>query len=49
MNKFERLSSNGHQMSLAEAGDGPMSGGAGAGQGDLYSEVQCIMGNGHIR
>ena len=50
MNKFEQASSNGHQMSLAGAG-GTMSerGGAWAGAGGLYSEVPCIMGNGHIK
>ena len=39
MNKFEQVSSDGHQMSLA--------GGAWLG-GGLYSEVKCIMGNGHM-
>ena len=50
VNKFEQISSCGHQISLAGGkwvtefscrGVGP------AGRG-LYSEVQCIMGNGNI-
>ena len=36
MNKLEQVSSDGHRMSLAE------------GRGSLYSEVECIMGNGHM-
>ena len=52
VNKFEQVSSNSHQMSLAgdRAGvGGPMSDAHGAGLGvGLYSEVQCIMGNGHM-
>ena len=69
VNKFEQVSGDSHQISLAgglgwevpcptSGGgqgqawgvSGPMSGG-GAGPeqgGSLYSEVQCIMGNGHI-
>ena len=38
MSNFEHVSSNGHQMSLA----------GGLGGGGLYSEVQCIMVNGHM-
>ena len=38
MNKFEQVSSDGHQMSR---------GGVGWDRG-LHSEVQCIMGNGHM-
>ena len=54
MNKFEQVSSDGHQMSLTAGqsqGWGPMSyvqeGRDRA--GGQYSEVQCIMGTGHIR
>ena len=39
VNKFEQVSSDGHQMSLA--------GGAWLG-GGLHSDVKCIMGNGHM-
>ena len=48
MNKFEQVSSDGHQMSQA---GGRVWGGGNVwypGWTDLYSEVQCIMGNGHI-
>ena len=50
VNKLEQVSSDGHQMSLVEGKWGPcpvrsMSGG---GLGFLYSEIQCIMGNGHM-
>ena len=56
VNKFEKVSSNGHQMSLGGGlctvkshvlrGLGP---GLGAGpRGSLYSGVQCIMGNCHM-
>ena len=46
MNKFEKVFSDGHQMSLTGGGaGGPMSGER---VGTWYSEVQCIMGNGHI-
>ena len=59
MNKFEQVSSDGHQMSLAERGwgwrlPGLMSRGARArvevpwSGGRLYSGVQCIMGNVHV-
>ena len=48
VNKFEQVSSVGHQMSLAggEGGGfhvqrGPMS--EGRGQGGLYNEVQCMV------
>ena len=54
MNKLEQVSSD-HQMSLA---GGPrsdvkgvpslISGGGAKGVGDLYSEVQCIISNGHM-
>ena len=50
MNKFEQVSSDDHQMSLAGAGrflssEVPcLEERAGA----LYSKVQCIMGNGHM-
>ena len=37
-NKFQHVPSDGHQMSLAGR----------AGALILYSEVQCIMGNGHM-
>ena len=56
MNKFEQVSSDGHQMSLAEGSQvswpglgvpGFMSGGAEPG-GSLYNEVQYIMGNGNM-
>ena len=51
MNKFEQVSSLGHQMSLAlglgpYTGEGAVScteGGGRPDQGALYSEVQCIM------
>ena len=61
MNKFEQVSTDSHQMSLAEdchwgvlclmsgwGWGGPMSNvqGAGLKLWTLYSEVQCIMGNG---
>ena len=52
MNKFEQVSSDGHQMSLTwggvRAGGGPMSDIQGAGASGLYIEVQCIMGKGHM-
>ena len=59
MNKFQQVSSLGHQVSLPVGGvfpvRGDVAGGAvqkgipvqGAG-GFLYDEVQCIMGNGHM-
>ena len=62
VNKFEQVSSDGHQMSLV-GGECPMSdsqklgpggpmsdvqGGWGQDGGVLYSEVQRIMGNGHM-
>ena len=60
INKFEQLSNDGHQMSLAGkagvVGWGERQGqGWGSrlpclmpgGGGGLYSEIQCIMGNGH--
>ena len=59
VNKFEQVSSDGHQISLPGA-LGPRVGagglmydvqGAGVGlvlRGALHSEVQYIMGNGHI-
>ena len=40
VNKFEQVSSDSHQMSLAGSWGGPW-----PGEGALYSEVQCIMGN----
>ena len=52
VNKFEQVSSGGHQMSLVGQGSG-----LGATEvgpqvscwgGGLYNEVQCIMGNGHM-
>ena len=43
MNKFEQVSSDYHQMYLA--GLGLRQGDSGLG---LYSEVQCIKGNGHM-
>ena len=65
MNKFEQVSSDGHQMLLIRKGSRctEKSGGGGGflhsevpRRGDgwrggclaLYSEVQCIMGNGHM-
>ena len=54
VNKLEQVSIDGHQMSLAVVGLGVpclMSGGgpgSGGGRTGLYSEVQCIMDNGHI-
>ena len=41
VNKFEQVSSNGHQMSLGVRGSHIWG-------GDLYSEVQIIIGNGHM-
>ena len=46
MNKFEQVSSDGHQMSLAQGVPVqwcPMSG-----LGELYSKVIRNMGNGHM-
>ena len=49
MNKFEQVSSDGHQMSLAVGlGPGGPRGAGEAGAGRLNSEVQCIMGNGYM-
>ena len=48
MNRFEQVSSDGHQMSLAEGGSHVWKWGGPGWGGDLYSEVQCIMGNDHI-
>ena len=49
MNKFEQVSSDRHQMSLAVGlGPGGPRGTGEAGAGRLYSEVQCIMGNGYM-
>ena len=56
--KLEQVSSDGHQMSLAggqfqespclmSEGRG-VGAGQGGGEGVLYSEVHCIMGNGHM-
>ena len=45
MNKLKQVSSDHHQMSLA---GGPRSDVQGQGEGALYSEVQCIIGNGHM-
>ena len=59
-NKFEQVSSDGQQMSLAGglAGSPCLGGGWGEGAGgphvpslgerELYSEVQCIMDNSHV-
>ena len=54
MNKFEQASSLDQQMSpvvgpIYRAGAGGVctEGEARAGRGSLYTEVQCIMGNGH--
>ena len=51
VNKFEQVSSDGHQVSLARGvldlmSRGEEGWGLGRGTG-LYSEVQCIMGNDH--
>ena len=43
MNKFEQVSSDGHQISLAGGSRFDVQWGM-----VLYSEVQCIMGNGHM-
>ena len=58
MNKFDQASSGGHQMSLGGWGQGwevPCPGGGRVilqggpmSKGGLYSEVQYIMGNGHM-
>ena len=50
MNKFEEVSSDGHKMPLAGAwGRGPhVPCLEEDGWGELYSEVQCIMVNGHM-
>ena len=48
MNKFEQVSSDDHQMSLA-GGLGQGQGVQGLISGSLYSVVQCIVGNGHMR
>ena len=45
VNKFEQVSSDGHKMSLAGR---PHVWKGGVESGILYSEVQCIMGNGHL-
>ena len=44
LNKFERMSSDGHQMSVARGVPRSQV----LGEGDRYSEVQCIMGNFHM-
>ena len=41
VNKFEQVSSGGHQISLVGGGGLVL-------EGSLYSEVQCFMGNGHM-
>ena len=46
VNKFEQVSSNGHQMSVARGGRDPSS--KVPCGGGLYSEVQCIMSNCHM-
>ena len=52
VNKFEQVFNDGHQMSLVGEGKktvrSHVGGGLGSGQMGLYSEVQCIMGNGHM-
>ena len=53
MNKFEQVSSDGHQMPLAGTGLGwgipCLDGVPGPGlRGSLYSEVQCIVCNGDM-
>ena len=49
VNKFEQVSSDGHRMSPAEAGAWGCQGWDwGGGAAGLYSEVQCIMSNGHM-
>ena len=47
MNKFEQVSSDGHQMSRRGCPHVPCVEGVELG-GALYIEVQCIMGNGHL-
>ena len=58
MNKFEQVSCDKHQMPLARENPSLMSQRgrrwrgvlkSHGGRGVLYSEVQCIMGDGHIR
>ena len=55
VNKFEQVFSDGHQISLPMvsglmSGEGPTSDVLwwGGGSGGLHSEVQGIMGNGHM-
>ena len=48
MNKFEKVSSDDHQMSLAGMGVGGVQGLMSRGLEAQYSEVQYIMGNSHI-
>ena len=53
MNKFEQVSSLGHQMSLSwGAGERAKAGGGlyrlELGKGSLYGEVQCFTGNGQM-
>ena len=55
MNRFEQVSSDGHQMLLAgqQLGTGPVGVPCFWGEGvpilgGLYSEVQCIIGNGYM-
>ena len=43
VNKFEKISSDGHQMSLARAKGGPVQLGPMSG-GTLYSQVPCLKG-----
>ena len=53
MNKFEQVSSVGHQMSVVGAGTRARAGTIlrlmSRGLGTLHSEVQGIMGNGHMQ
>ena len=54
MNKFEEVPTEGHQIPLAgsriagRVGPGGVSHAEVGGDGGLYSEAQCIMGNGHM-
>ena len=48
MDKFEQVSSDYHQVSLAEGLVSGLRVPMSDVQGSLYSEVQCIMSNGHI-
>ena len=48
VNKFEQVSSGGHQISLVGGGGLVLEGSLYSEAGALYSQVQCFMGNGHM-